>query len=135
MAKTFLLLVVLSTLATAERQPESHCRDLFAKAMKGETEVVLPDRTRADVVTDSHAIEIEFAAKWCEGFGQSLWYGFQLQKKAGLVLILEDEKDRRFLVRLRSLLVYRKLNDVAVWTIDEAGAIKKEFPKPQGENW
>lgn len=48
--------------------------------------------------------------------------------KTEVVLIIEDEKDRRFLVRLKSLLVHRKLNDVSVWTIDKAGEIKREFP-------
>ena len=52
--------------------------------MKGETEVVLPDKTRYDVVTETHAFEVEFASKWCEALGQSLWYSFQLNKKEGI---------------------------------------------------
>ena len=57
--------------------------------------------------------------------GQGLWYSYQLQKQAGIVLILEEEKDRRFLVRLLSLLKHRKIEDVTVWTIDGEGKIEK----------
>ena len=71
-------------------------------------------------------MKVEFAAKWCEGLGQALWYGFQLDKQSGIVLILRDEKDKRFLVRLKSLLAHRKLTDVKVWTITTEGGIISE---------
>lgn len=50
---------------------EAFYRDLFAKKNGGKTEVVLPDKTRCDVVTATHAVEVEFASKWCEGLGQA----------------------------------------------------------------
>ena len=75
------------------------------------------------MVTETHAIEVEFAPKWTEGLGQSLWYSFQTNKKAGIVLIIEDKKDERFLIKLRSLIAHRKIKDVKIWTISKAGVI------------
>ena len=83
----------------------------------GEVEVRMPDETGCDIVTDTHAVEVEWAYKWYEGIGQSLWYSFQTNKKAGIVMILRNEKDRKFLIRLRSLIAGKKL-DIKVWVIE-----------------
>jgi hypothetical protein len=46
----------------------------------------MPDGTRCDIVTETHAIEVDFADKWAEAIGQCLNYSFQLNKKAGILL-------------------------------------------------
>ena len=51
----------------------------------------MPDGTRCDILTDTHAIEVDFADKWAEAIGQSLNYAMQTGKKAGIVLVLKDE--------------------------------------------
>ena len=101
----------------AEKKNEAHYRDAWAKANGGKVEVRMPDDTRCDVITATHAIEVEFAEKWCEGIGQALWYSFQTNKKAGIVMILRNEKDRKYLIRLRSLIAGKKL-DTDVWVIE-----------------
>jgi hypothetical protein len=63
---------------------------------------VLPDGTRCDCLTDTHAIEFDFGNKWAEAVGQSAYYALQTQKKAGIVLILESPKDIKFWIRLNS---------------------------------
>ncbi|QXD24577.1 hypothetical protein F7C95_01340 [Opitutia bacterium ISCC 51] len=55
--------------------------------------MVLEDRTRCDIVTATHAIEVDFADKWAEAIGQSLNYAMQTGKKAGIVLVLKDRGD------------------------------------------
>ena len=40
----------------------------------GQTKYTLPDRTRIDCHTESHAVEVDFAHKWAEAIGQSLHY-------------------------------------------------------------
>jgi len=55
----------------------------------GQVEVVLPDRTRCDCLTETHAIEFDFGKKWAEAIGQALYYAIQTGKKPGIVLILE----------------------------------------------
>lgn len=89
--------------------PESHYRDLFAKQHNGRTEVTLPDKTRADIITETHAVEVEFAASWKNSVGQALNYAFQTGKKAGIVLVIESEKDERYLIMLNSLVLHYEL--------------------------
>jgi len=73
--------------------------------------------SNADIITKTHAIEVEWAHKWYERFGQALWYGFQTNKKPGLVLIFRNKEDERFLARVRSLAAHHEI-EPRVWTID-----------------
>lgn len=68
----------------------------------GQVEVRLPDKTRCDCITKTHAVEFDFANKWAEAIGQSLYYSLQTGKRAGVVLILEDPKDYKFWIRLNT---------------------------------
>jgi len=51
-------------------------------------------------VTKTHAIEFDFGNNWAEAIGQSAYYSIQTGKKAGVVLILETIKDRKYWIRL-----------------------------------
>lgn len=55
-------------------------------------EVRMGSGARCDCLTDTHAIEFDFANKWAEAIGQSLHYAAQTGKLPGIVLIIEDEK-------------------------------------------
>lgn len=83
---------------------------------RGQQEVVLPDKTRCDCVTDTHAIEFDFGKKWTEAVGQSLYYSLQTGKRAGIVLILETKADRKYLIRLSSTIQNFNL-PIDVWTV------------------
>jgi hypothetical protein len=72
-------------------------------------EVRMHDGTRCDVLTATHAVEVEFAAKWCEAVGQSLGYAAQTGRAGGIALILERPSDQRFLERLRALIAFHGL--------------------------
>ena len=116
---TILLLATVSASSEEIKKNEAFYRDQWAKANNGKTEVTMGDGTRCDIVTKTHAIEVDWAYKWAESIGQSLWYSFQLadeNKKAGVVLILKEEKDKMYLMKLRSIIAYRKL-DIEVWAI------------------
>ena len=104
-----LVLSLVTSLSAARLNPEAYYQALAAKKYNGETEVVMPDGTRCDIVTDAHAIEVDFADKWAEAIGQSLNYSFQLNKKAGILLILESPKDERHLIRVQSIIEHYKL--------------------------
>ena len=39
--------------------------------------MTMPDGARCDILTETHAIEVDFADKWAEAFGQSLNYAMQ----------------------------------------------------------
>ena len=67
------------TVCSKSPKPYSECfyKEQCAKQLGGTTEVTLPDGTRCDILTDTHAIEVDFADKWAEAIGQSLNYAIQ----------------------------------------------------------
>lgn len=87
-----LLLLSVAPLFAAERDYQK----AWCDAHGGTMEVVLPDKTRVDCLTETHAIEFEFAPKWAEAIGQSLHYAALTGKRPGVVLIMApgDEKFR-----------------------------------------
>ena len=82
------------------RQSEKYYQTEFAKKIDGSPEVYLTDRTRVDVMTDTHVFEVDFAEKWAESVGQSLHYEEMTKKQAAVLLVMEGTKDERFLIRL-----------------------------------
>jgi hypothetical protein len=102
-------LTLAASLGAARLNPEAHYQEIAAKKYNGQTEVTMPDGTRCDIVTDTHAIEVDFADKWAEAIGQSLNYSFQLNKKAGILLILEKPVDERHLIRVESIIKHYEL--------------------------
>ena len=85
--------------------------------MNGIKEYTLPDRTRIDCLTSSYAIEVDFAKKWAESIGQSLYYGLMTNKRPGILLIMEKpKKDIRYLKRLKKVVEIQKIR---IWTINK----------------
>ena len=109
-------LAFLLLTATASALPERHYQDIFAAQVGGQTEVTAGDGTRCDILTDSYAIEVDSAHKWGEAIGQSLNYGFQFNRRAGIVLILEKPSDQKHLIRVNSIIQHYDL-PIKVWEI------------------
>jgi len=91
-----LLLLSFNAYALSEREHQD------ANCM-GQKEVVIKGG-RIDCLTDTHAIEYEFANKWKDAISQSRWYALQAGKKAGIVMILRKESDKKYLEYLREYL-------------------------------
>ena len=75
----------------------------------GRMEVRLKDGTRVDLLTDTHAIEVEWASNWKEAIGRSLHYAQLTDKKAGIILIAEVgdvnfERSLKYFNRLNSII-------------------------------
>jgi len=87
-----------------------------------QAQYLLDDKTRVDIVTNEYAIEIDYAIDFYEAIGQSLFYAEKTGLKPGILLILKEEKDIRYLKRL--LLVAEKYK-ITVWTL-RTGIIRKE---------
>ena len=81
--------------------------------------MVLPDGTRCDCVTDTHAIEFDFGRNWAEAVGQSSYYSLQTKKKPGVVLILETMKDRKYWIRLNTTIKHFNL-PIDTWSVGNA---------------
>ncbi len=69
-------------------------------AQAGQSEVTLPDKTRAACITQRYAVEVEFATKWYQAIEQALFYSMQTGKKAGVLLIIENVEQNKFWIRL-----------------------------------
>ncbi len=85
----------------------------------GQIEYQLKDGTRVDCLTDTLAVEFDFANKWAECIGQALNYGKRTGKTPACVLITENpEKDIKFVKRLRYA-VYgkKKIYDFRTFTV------------------
>ena len=67
-----------------------------------ELQNTLPNKTRVDCLTKEYAIEVDWAKKWAEGVGQSLYYSHMTNKKAAIALITSS-KDKRFIKRVEKI--------------------------------
>lgn len=121
--KTTLLILLLPFTLLAQKHvhkevyyQKEFSRILMIEGIDNNTEVRLSDNTRCDIVTGYFAIEVDFASKWAEGVGQSLHYALMLNKKPAILLILEDDKDIKYLNRIK---VTANKYNITIWTIDK----------------
>lgn len=71
---------------------ESSYQHAWCSAKYGIEEFENKDFTKVDCLTDTHAVEFDFANKWAESIGQALHYQKMTGKRAKVVLILENPK-------------------------------------------
>lgn len=81
---------------------EKHYQILLCNKLGGVMEYKLTDNTRVDCLTDNYAIEVDWANKWAEGIGQSLYYAEMTNKKPAVALIV-GKKDQRYLNRINKV--------------------------------
>ena len=75
----------------------------------------MPDKASVDCVTKTNDVEFDLDKKWAESIGQSLYYGEQLHKKAGIVLIAENgQSDEKYIKRVKSVANYHNID---LWII------------------
>ncbi|MDZ7699904.1 MAG: hypothetical protein U5R49_24255 [Deltaproteobacteria bacterium] len=102
---TALISLLFASLVSAESlHPEKWYQERWCRANGGQVEVVLPDKTRCDCLTEKHAVEFDFGEKWAEAIGQALHYSIQTGKKAGVVMILEKPVDYKYWIRLITII-------------------------------
>lgn len=81
----------------------------------GDIEHRLWDGTRVDVLTSEYAIEADWATKWAEAIGQSLYYAEITGRKPGIILLLKDkDKDQKYIYRCQTI---AQKYDIRVWLI------------------
>ena len=115
LAGWFLLMWTLSAVGETEKDYVQ----AWATANHGKMNVRLTDGTRCDVVTSTHAVEVTFAPKWQEAIGRTLYQASQLNKHAGIVLILKDPKEAVYRQRLDTTIGIFNL-PIEVWEVGAA---------------
>lgn len=81
MRYALIALILMVTTAQAGKLKERDYQARFCAGMK--LEVPTKSGSRADCVSDTHAIEVDWPKKWAEAIGQSLHYASELNLKAG----------------------------------------------------
>lgn len=111
---------------------ESLYQEAWCQTEEGETEFWLPDGTRVDCLLagtidePGYAIEFDFADKWAESIGQSLFYARMTDKQPGIVLILEDPTaDMRYVTRLKTA-IRMLCPRIRVWLISPREVVHEE---------
>lgn len=113
----FLLLIVILPVEAKRIYAEKVYQTQWCNAHNGSMEYRLNDKARVDCMTDTLAVEFDFANKWAECVGQALYYGRQTKKQPACVLIMENgEKDLRYLYRLRRA-AYKKGVNMRTYTM------------------
>ncbi len=119
MKKHLLSIAVICACASpamaAHQHPEKYYQKLWCDQHGGVTEYRLDDGTRVDCLTKDHAIEFDFAPKWAESIGQAIYYGLKTDSKPGVVLIMEESTDQRYLDRLNKVATHQ---GITVWTME-----------------
>ena len=99
-----LIALLLFTGCTEKKHKEKYYQTQLCNDLDGVMEQSLLDRTRVDCLTDEYAIEVDFAKKWAEAVGQSLYYALMTEKKPAIGIIVRDnKKDKRRLKRVERL--------------------------------
>ena len=77
--------------ASAGNYNEDHFVRLIAKTkIKGKVEYRLSNAKRVDILTDTHAYEVDWLHKaWSEGVGQALHYAIMTNKKPGVIVLID----------------------------------------------
>lgn len=84
-------------------QVEAYYQNQWCTSDFGRKELILWDMTRVDCMSKDYAIEFDFAKKWAESIGQSLYYSKLTGKKPAVVLILTAPTDYRYVKRIERL--------------------------------
>ena len=87
----------------------------------------MKDGTRCDILTATHAIEVDFAKKWAEAIGQSLNYAMHTGKRPGVALIVLAPSDNKYVERVRKISAEYSLG-LTIYPID-GGGVSKSVPK------
>lgn len=124
----WIIFILLFTVTSANSQPKNHVfyekdyQNYWCSVNQGKTEVILSDKARVDCLTSSYAVEVDFAPKWAESIGQSLYYASVTKKSPGVLLILENPtKDLKYLNRLQTV---AKQYNITVWTVTPSDVYK-----------
>lgn len=108
-----LALSVWLAVANSKGLSERSYQDRYCKGL---VEWRLPDKTRVDCLTHTHAIEFDFSNKWAEAIGQSLHYANVTNKRAGIYLIMLGKRSVLHNSILRQTIKAFKL-PIDVWLI------------------
>jgi len=75
---------------------EPYYTQLLAKKLDWVAEVQTPVGTRCDLVSQTHAVEVEWTTKPYQAVGQALHYSLELDKEPGILFLYRLDSEREF---------------------------------------
>lgn len=110
--------VVFVKLPDIEKHYESHWRDAYAAKLAETCASVETEKKlrggRADIVTETYAIEIDRAKKWHEAIGQAVHYANELKKKPQIALFNYGDLNDAQRKALESVAKKRRITIIAL---------------------
>jgi len=100
MIKYMLFFMLLCTPAFG--QTERECQRVIHSQIGGVMEYRLDDGTRVDILLRARAIEIDWANKWAEGVGQSIYYSVRTNRPPVVILLAKDGNWMRYTKRVEA---------------------------------
>ena len=85
---------------------EDYYNRQFCSEVSGQAEYRLPDRSRVDCLTDTHAYEADWAdgLKVYESIGQSLYYAAETGKKPGILLLVRKKNSDKHIRKVKRVI-------------------------------
>jgi len=122
--KLLLFIVICALSLQAKSTPkEEYYKRVICNNFKGQVDVVLPDKTRADCLNSTYAIEIDFASKWAESIKKSLHSSSVSGRNRGVVLIMQN-----YTSDVENIKKFRKATKgmrITLWTLDSTMKIRR----------
>lgn len=107
---------VLAVVAAFGAERDTYPR--LAAKYQAKIEVRTPDGARCDLVTATHAIEVDYPKKWAESIGQALYYALALDRKPGVILLADDPQgESKRIARCRRVC---ERYDITLWIEPES---------------
>ncbi len=103
MKKVIIFFLLMMPVFAKHDYSEKYYQNIWCRQNAGVSEYVLQDKTRIDCLTKDYAVEFDFASKWAESVGQSLYYAKMTKKKPAVALIMEQSSDNKYYKRLEVL--------------------------------
>lgn len=91
------------------KMKESRYQEIDCSKRKGKVESIIKGG-RIDCETEYFAIEYDFAKKWAECLGQALFYSAYTSKVGLCILIVENNKDFKYIKKLEKAIEYHGLH-------------------------
>jgi len=101
-----LLTIFTLSLQVEAIENEDYYNRQFCSDVSGQAEYRLPDRSRIDCLTDTHAYEADWAdgLKVYESIGQSLYYAAETGKKPGILLLIRKKNSDKHIRKVKRVI-------------------------------
>ena len=106
MKKLLLTVCFIFTLDVIALENEDYYNRQFCTEESGQAEYRLPDLSRIDCLTDTHAFEADWAdgLKVYEAIGQALYYASETGRLPGILLLIRKDNSEKYIRKVQRVI-------------------------------